>query len=414
MTDVEILRPLVDRVLELSQRPCEADKKELWARHNALLPTERIPVCETYEGIPGEHWKYMFGEPMTQCQDALARNIEFDLKRRIWMAENVPEDHIVWPALRVTAVINEIRGWGVEIGRESTGRGAYGSYRMVYPFADGYDFKRLTTPIRELDEAATEELVERTSELVDGRLMTFVCYPTLTYAPYDFAAYIRGMDTLMYDMIDQPQNVHRLMKTITDAVVADDQWREEIGAVNIVPSPDGRYNMIVPWRANCVYLEDDFFERRPRLSDEWIYVSAQISAGLGPRQYEEFVHRYDVQICVPRSRGTVYYHGCECLDEKYEMLATLPGLRRLHVSPWSSGRCAVAAVGDRMALEVHCHPGKVLLSFTAEQMRAELRERVAECQSGRLDLNLSDIHSINGNPETLRIWAEMAQEVGRG
>jgi len=67
-----------------------------------------------------------------------------------------------------------------------------------------------------------------------------------------------------------------------------------------------------------------------------------------------------------------------------------------------------------MALEVHCHPGKVLLSFTPEQMRAELRERVAECQDGRLDLNLSDIHSINGNPETLRIWAEMAQEVGRG
>ena len=264
-----------------------------------------------------------------------------------------------------------------------------------------------------MDEAATGELVERTSELVEGRLVTFLSYPTLTYTPYDFAANIRGMDTLMYDMIDQPQNVHRLMKTITDAVVADDQWREEVGAINVAPSPDGRYNIIVPGRVNCVYLEDDFSDRKPRLSDEWIYVSAQTSAGLGPEQYEEFVHRYNTQICQPRDHDTVYYHACECLDEKYQILATLPGLRRLHVSPWSSGRRAIEAVGDRIVLEVHCHPGKVLLSFTPAQMREELEQRVAECEGGGLDLNLSDIHSLNDNPDTLRIWAELAQEVGQ-
>ena len=42
MTDKELIKPLVDRILELAARPDEERKKLLWAKHNALQKTDKI------------------------------------------------------------------------------------------------------------------------------------------------------------------------------------------------------------------------------------------------------------------------------------------------------------------------------------------------------------------------------------
>ena len=78
--DRDILRPLVDRVLELAADPDQDRKKELWSRHQALRPTDKIPVCVTYEGIPVSQWDLVFGANHLCCNDPLARGVEFDLK----------------------------------------------------------------------------------------------------------------------------------------------------------------------------------------------------------------------------------------------------------------------------------------------------------------------------------------------
>jgi len=43
-------------------------------------------------------------------------------------------------------------------------------------------------------------------------------------------------------------------------------------------------------------------------------------------------------------------------------------------------------------------------------MRAEIDTLIAQAESVPIDLNLSDIHSVDGKPDTLRIWAENAQD----
>ena len=67
----------------------------------------------------------------------------------------------------------------------------------------------------------------------------------------------------------------------------------------------------------------------------------------------------------------------------------------------------------RVVLEVHAHPGKVFFGYTADDMKAELEGLVGEAEGVSLDLNLSDIHSVDGNPNLLREWAEVAQHVSR-
>ena len=114
--------------------------------------------------------------------------------------------------------------------------------------------------------------------------------------------------------------------------------------------------------------------------------------------YAEFVHPYNCRVAELHSNDTVYYHGCECLDKKLDIIATLPYLRRFHVSPWSSVAAAVEKFKGSVDMEVHAHPGKVFFGFTADDMRNELAERVAQAQGLPLDLNLSDIHRHQRKP----------------
>ncbi|MBI3972121.1 MAG: hypothetical protein HY332_12590 [Chloroflexi bacterium] len=408
--DSEILRPLVDEVAALASEPRQAWKKELWARHQALQRAEKIPVCVSYEGIPSPQWELMFGPNHLQTASSLARGIEFDLKRRIWVARHVPDDHVVWPFLSISAVTQQVRGWGVPLEWREPDN-PLGAKQMVAAFVDEIDLSRLTEPIVVVDEVATARRIEQAQELVGAKLAVRVRYPHMAHSPFETVVRLRGMERLLMDVIDQPEAVHAMMELVTTAMVNHHRLREERGWINTLVDPGGRYHAGDFMRVNASYLADDLAERPPRLRDEWAYVSAQSAAGLGPAMFEEFVHQYNVRLAAPYTDGTVYYHGCERLDHKFDSLITLPNLRRLHVSPWSSVAMARAKTEGRVVLEVHSHPGKVLFGLSRDEMRQEIEALVAAAEGVPIDLNLSDIHSVDGRPETLRLWAQIAQDV---
>ncbi len=113
MRDALVLEPLVDRLLAAAALPVQGERKRLWADHQALRPTPRIPVCVYYEGIPEPQWEAMLGPEALRCRGALARSIEGDLRRTLWMSDNVPDDHIVWPSIIVEAVKSRDEGFAV-------------------------------------------------------------------------------------------------------------------------------------------------------------------------------------------------------------------------------------------------------------------------------------------------------------
>ena len=89
-------------------------------------------MCVSYEGIPARSGTRCSAPAIYAARSALARGIEFDLKRRLWMAREVPDDHIVWPFVTVGAVTTQVRDWGVplewrepdELAGGKAGRGA--------------------------------------------------------------------------------------------------------------------------------------------------------------------------------------------------------------------------------------------------------------------------------------------------
>ena len=427
MLDQEILKPLVDRILELSDRPGEETKKELWARHNALQPTGKIPVSLTFENIPDRQWDLMFGEDHLQCEaedeygiishgdlggmaaQSLAREIEFYLKKVIWMADNVPDDHVVWPAVPIPAVFTENHHcWGVNLGW-NTG-GDFGSAAIIAPFPDEVDWSKLRTPQTRVDEVATSTRLTRASALIGGRLAVYPQYQTLGESPFEWIVRMRGMERIYFDVHDHPELVHAMMEFVTRSIIADHKRREEHGWINCPPDPSGRYQMVPTFRQIAAYLPPDFAERKLSLIDERPYVSAQSSFGLGPKMYEEFVHYYNCRIADLYTAKTVYYHGCECLDQKLDIIATLPNLGRHHVSAWSSVALAAHKYQGSVILEVITHPNCIALGATREEMKKEMKGLVHAADGHPMNLSITDIYNLGGNPDILRIWAEAAQE----
>jgi hypothetical protein len=409
VTDKEILKPLVDKVLELSSRQREQYKKDLWARFNALQPVDKIPVCVTFEGIPAPQWDLMFGVNHLRCKGSLARQLEFDLKKRTWAAAHIPDDHVLWPAVFVPAAAPAY-DWGVPIQWHSSSD-PLGAKGIVPPFAEKIDLSRLRLPVTQIDEDATRFRVTELTELVGGRLPVHPRYPRLTDAPFDIAVEMRGLENTLLDVYDAPDLLHGLLDFITTAIIADHKHREQCGWINAPADPTGKYQMIPIWRHIGAALPEGFAQRKKELADEWAYVSAQTSSGLGPDMYEKFVNVYNSRIAALYTNKTVYYHGCECLDQKLDSVATLPNLRRHHVSPWSSAKLAAQKFQGRVVLEVHVHPTEVIFNASPEQMREEVARRIQEAPGHPMSLNLSDVHSLAGNPATLKFWAQAAQDV---
>ena len=51
------------------------------------------------------------------------------------------------------------------------------------------------------------------------------------------------------------------------------------------------------------------------------------------------------------------------------------------------------------------------MAFSRRDMAAELKQIVNAAQDTPIDLNLSDIHTLDRGPKVLTTWAQVAQEV---
>ena len=414
--DKDILNPLVDQILNWAADRRMERRKKMWADHQALRRTEKVPVCVWYEFIPDPQWELMLGRGLPKCRSPLAREIEWNLRKRLWAAENIPDDHIVWPTVTISPTITREVDWGVRFsmsGSDEKVDDPLEAKRYVPAFPDRIEAQHVHFTDWLIDEQATAASLERARELTGDRLRISAAYPDLGCSPFDHAVGMRGLEKLMYDVVDAPERVHRLMDIITSAFEQHHRNREQKGWVNVVPSADGRYTQ-VGFRVHCTHTPPGFQRSSPLLRHEWAYISAQTSAGLSPAMFAEFVHPYNVRLARYFSGQTVYYHGCEKLDHKLEVLATLPNLRRFHVSPWSSVEAARDKFRGTVVREVHAHPGRVFFGYSSREMKQEVQRLVRTAEGVPLDINLSDIHSVNGDPRLLTLWARAAQEAVAG
>ncbi len=397
--DREVLRRLAGKVADLAARPIEAEKRQLWFQHNALVPTRPLIFCDPENG-----WNEIITLDQIQCRNPLARQWEMHLRKEIFWGQEMQDDYTIQPFFDVPHIHDEI-GWGLKETRIGGENG--GSFVWESPIKTEADVEKLRYPEIRVDRAATEHLYEMAHEIL-GDLLT-VRVQTLWWWSLGMTrllAELRGLQQIMLDVYDNPQMLHQIMSILRDGTLAMLDQLEEQGLLS--SNADGTYvgSGGLGWSNELPPVEAD---GRVRCANLWGFTESQETVGISPAMFAEFIFPY--QLPIAERFGLNCYGCCEPLDKRWHVVKNLPRLRRVSVSPWAVPSKMAELLQDQYIYSLKPSPTDLAMAtFEHDRVRAELREVMRITKDCRVELIMKDNHTIANDPQRVIRWVQIARE----
>ena len=394
-----VLRNLVTQVAELAARPIEQEKRDLWYRHNALEPTRPVIFCD-----PEGSWKEIIPADTLACTGALARGWEFLLRREIFWGSEMCDDRVIMPTFDVAHVYTE-SDWGmasVKIGGQEGG-----SYVWEAPLQSYEDLDKLRFPQISVDHEATERVLALAHDTLGDLLKVRLKNPWwwtlgMTWTLID----LRGLQQMMLDMLDHPDELHRLMAFLRDGHLARLDFLQQNGLLSL--NTDGAYvgSGGFGWTHE---LPQPDFNGHVRTCDMWGFAESQETVGVSPDMFAEFVFPYQVPIL--ERFGLNCYGCCEPLDTRWLIVKKVPNLRRVSISPWANKPLMADRLGDRYIYSMKPRPADLAWdTFDEDWIRSELRKDLRATRNCRVEVIMKDNHTIRNDPQRVVRWVQIARE----
>jgi hypothetical protein len=408
--DITVLRGLAARYAEIAALPIQEEKRWLWTDHFSLKPT-RVPILATY-GMWNVWCRELFGDAQMQCADPFFRTHERELRMRIFQHEVVGDDTIQEPWLPLGATITG--GWGQLWGVAESMHGAGvegGAAAFDPPLKSWDDVERLRMTHHAVDEVATACNLERLSTAI-GDLLPIDVVRTPAYSGFmsDIStslAKLRGLETLMLDMYEAPEELHRLLAFMRDGILANNREAEEAGHYTLTSGQ----NQAHPYAAELERPRPNSGPRRRR--DIWGFCAAQEYTLISPEFHEEFLFQY--QRPIYEQFGLVHYGCCEDLGRKIDMLRRLKNLRSIAVSPVADVRHCAEKIGTDYAIAWRPNPtDMVCCGFSEARVRTIIADGLAACRGGFPHIHLKDVETVEGDVTRLTRWVRLVRDVSEG
>jgi hypothetical protein len=133
------MRRLVGRLLEACADPRYERRKAIWTAHQHLQKVAKVPV-HVHLFLSGDYspvWQELIPEEQLVHKEGVARNVELQLRQRLYKHDNIPDDDVILPVLFASAVFCTAadRIWGLKLERREAQQGVYdgGAYKPVPP-----------------------------------------------------------------------------------------------------------------------------------------------------------------------------------------------------------------------------------------------------------------------------------------
>jgi hypothetical protein len=397
--DREVLRRLAVQVAELAARPIEQEKRQLWYRLNALEPTRPVIFCDPENG-----WNEIVTLEQLECEGDLALRWEMTLRKEIFWGAEMCDDRVVQPVFVVPHVYTE-SDWGMH--EQKIGGHDGGSYTWDAPLKDFRDLEKLHAPVIKVDEGATARVIELAEEtlgdLLEVRLQTAWWWTLgMTWTLIN----LRGLTNFMYDLVDNPDQVHQLLAILRDGHLAKLDYLEREGLLSL--NNDGTYVGSGGFGWSHELPQPDF-GGKVRTIDMWGFGESQETIGVSPQMFAEYILPY--QIPILERFGLNCYGCCEPLDKRWEYIKDIPRLRRVSVSPWANIADLAGMLGDRFIMSIKPSPTPLALSsFDEEEVRRELRDALEPTRDCRVEVIMKDNHTIGQDPRRVVRWVQIARE----
>lgn len=407
--DREILRALASEVAEIAALPVQRETIAAWKALNGLKPERPMVVIDQ---IPW-HEMEVDGELTLQTQDPFCRDIETRLRRLLYRWRHLRGDMVVEPALEFGKVIR-----GLDFGMQKLEERAVidpqndvVSHRYIDQLQTEEDLEKIRMPKVFLDMPATARIEERARAIFDGIIDVRMQGEFPRFAAWDRIVEWCGAERVLWDLIDRPEHMHRIMTRLTVAQLA---MLDQLEAQGLLGSGQST--------VHCTGAHSDelpapgFDPARPRAKDLWTYGMAQIFSSVSPAMHREFEIDYTVRWY--QRFGLGYYGCCEPLHDKIDLIRLIPNVRKISMSPWVDVAKGAERIGGDFVFSRKPNPAFLAGdAWEPEAVAGDLRNVVAQCDryGCPLELILKDISTVGYQPQRLWTWADIAMEaVGAG
>ena len=207
-------------------------------------------------------------------------------------------------------------------------------------------------------------------------------FPVAMRSPFSVAIMLRGFENLLMDMLEDPEFFEDLMDLITSYLIDYSTARARyLGE----PEP------------TALLFNDE--------------ISTPI---LSNNMYKEMIFPYEKKIAA--RQGIRYWHSCGVTQSFYDSIAELPGLRMMHLGPWSDVPSAADVFGKKdIALEICLSSNRDMYEKDEEQMAGQLEEIKQACDGNvRYSVRLDGIAVLSSQQECLEkvaAWNRAAKKV---
>ncbi len=402
--EIMVLRDLAKRVKEISEEPENLKKIDLWKNHNSLIKTRPLVLC-----FPENAYEEIIPYDTLNTKDLFLREYEWYLRSMIYHWNDLQDDFVVTSRLKVPPVFN-ITDWGINEVWEYHDS-LEGAARIKQKIVNEKDIEKLKFPELLVDEEATIRNFEYVSEIF-GDILNVELYYTIIPMFFDlsmigFFSRLRGLDQILFDMIDRPQWVHRVMDFLSNGMlnlIKDAEKRGLLGLNNAddyIGSGGLGYTNDLPQKD---------FKGKIRLKDLWGFSEAQEFTGVSPEMLEEFVLPYQIKLL--ENYGLNYYGCCEDLSHKYKIIKKIPNLRRLSVAPWTDMKIAVEELQDRYVYVWKPNPADLAMDFFDEELiRKKIKNGLELTKGCIVEIIMKDTHTLRNDPSRMKKWAKIAKEL---
>ena len=399
-SDREILRRLAESVAQLAARPEENERRDLWFRHNALEATRPVVFCDPENG-----WNEIITDDQMQCEGELARGWEMNLRKEIFWAQSMGDDRVAEAVFNVSHVYQE-SDWGMHETVIKVAK--HGSYRWDPPLTNFDNLDHLSFPTITVDYESTDRLLALAQEtfagVLDVRLKTMWWWTLgMTWTLIN----LRGLNQIMLDMYDYPDELHRIMEILRDGHLAKLDFLQQNNLLSL--NNDATYVGSGGFGFTRELPQPDFDPAHVRTMDLWGFCESQETVQVSPEMFEQFVAPYQEPIL--ERFGLNCYGCCEPLHTRWHVVKRFPRLRRISISAWANLEQMAEHLGADYIFCWKPSPAELALpTINEDRIRQGIREALQITKGCRVEVIMKDNHTIGNNPQNVIRWCQIAQE----
>ncbi len=409
-TDEEagLLKKLAYEYSLIANSPRNTENMKL---HKAVNDLKQIRPVVLIEELP---WSEMnIDDELTlRCRDPFLQRIEWYLRSNIYKNRHMPADMAVPPYIPVEKIVRST-GIGITVKEEilsTEEANKIVAHKYIDILKTEEDLEKIKLPVFTYEYNATmrnfELIASIAGDIVPVKL-TGRNYFSANF--WDSISTFRGVETLLIDLYDRPEFMHKIMQKLTDVKISELEQYETLGLFDNDP-----YVLHCTAARTSDLPEKNYSGGKITRKDIWGRGMAQIFASVSRAMHEEFDIPYMIETI--GQCGLSYYGCCEPLDKKIDIIAKIPNLRKISVTPWADVDVAAEAIGRKYVLASKPNPAAVSVPvLDKEVLKAEIGRILAACKRNNCscDIALKDLSTCHHRPQNLFEWEQTVMEMVR-